>query len=199
MNFTTLQSENRQKGMALLLAIGFLAVLSILGAVVMRVSTSGLSATVETLPNQRALYAADRTVEYAMNRDIIINLGAFGEVDLAVEDPANPGTALVNSGDNVLSANGATLAVTHDEVINLSGVIDGVSTGTIVSGTVTDVGPRSLPPHLAALHGSEFGANLYHVKVKTKAALNKTTHVDAAIVRLFKMDDDQIFRTSGGG
>ena len=69
-----------------------------------------------------------------------------------------------------------------------------------LSGTVTDIGPRSLPPHLAALHGSEFGANLYHVNVKaTSATLNKTTHVDAAIVRLFKMDDDQIFRTSGGG
>ena len=188
MNFTTLQSKNRQKGMALLLAIGFLAVLSILGAVVMQVSTSGLKATVETLPNQQALYAADRTVEYAMNRDIIINLAISDTVILA--DPDDPD----NHGDAVKQADGTALAVTHDVVINDSG------TGSILSGSVTDIGPRSLPPHLAALHGSEFGANLYHVNVKaTSAVLNKTTHVDAAIVRLFKMDDDQIFRTSGGG
>ena len=192
MNFKTLQSKNRQKGMALILAIGFLAVLSILGAVVMRVSLRGLQGTADILPNQQALYAADRTVEYSMNRDIILNLGVDGEVVLAVEDSANPGTSL--PGANVLDASGASLGVTHDVVIDSLGV------GTITSGSVTDVGPRGLPPHLAALHGSEFGANLYHVNVKAKsAALNKTTHVDAAIVRLFKMDDDQIFRTSGGG
>jgi hypothetical protein len=55
---------------------------------------------------------------------------------------------------------------------------------------------------MAAMHGSEFGANLYHISVETKAGtgvLERSTHVDASIVRLFKMDDDQIFRTSGGG
>ena len=60
---------------------------------------------------------------------------------------------------------------------------------------------RSLPPALAAAHGSEFGANMYHVSVKTKAGtgrLERETHVNASIVRLFKMDDDQIFRTSEG-
>ena len=74
--------------------------------------------------------------------------------------------------------------------------------GSWFPGTVTDVGPRSLPPAMAAMHGSEFGANLYHVSVETKAGtgrLERSTHVDASIVRLFKMDDDQIFRTSGGG
>lgn len=194
MNFMTLQRVNRQKGMALILAIGFLAILSILGAVVMRISTQGLKETVETLPNQQALYAADRAVEYAMNRDIILNLGVDGVVVLADPDDAD------NHGDAVKQEDGTSLAVTHDVVINAAGAFDGANTATIISGSVTDVGPRSLPPHLAALHGSEFGANLYHVNVKTKSAdFNKTTHVDAAIVRLFKLDDDQIFRTSGGG
>lgn len=180
MKFTTLQKNNRQKGMALLLAIGFLAVLSILGALVMRVSTSDLSRSAETMPNQRALYAADRSVEYSMNRDIIMNMPVFNSVNLVT--------------DSVISIGGSTLAATHKDVIDASG------TGTLVSGSVTDVGPRGLPPHLAALHGSEFGANLYHVNVETiDRPGGKTTHVDASIVRLFKMDDDQIFRTSGGG
>lgn len=179
MRFTTLQKGNRQKGMALILAIGFLVILSVLGAVVMRVATRDLSETAVTMPNQRSLYAADRSVEYAMNRDIIMSMPVNGSVNLVT--------------DKVISAGGVELAATHKEVIELSGP------GTLDAGIVTDVGPRGLPPHLAAIHGSEFGANLYHVNVKTSAGIGKKTHVDASIVRLFKMDDDQIFRTSGGG
>lgn len=180
MRFSTLQKNDRQKGMALILAIGFLAVLSILGALVMRLSTQGLQDIREVMPNQRALYAADRAVEYSMNRDIIINLGVYNSINLR--------------DDNVRDINNALLAVTHKAVIDASG------DGTLVSGTVTDVGPRALPPHMAAMHGSEFGANLYHVSVETRApGKPDNVHVDASIVRLFKMDDDQIFRTSGGG
>jgi hypothetical protein len=188
MKFSTLRKDNRQKGMALILAIGFLAILSILGAVVMQVSRRDLSQTATTLPNQRSLYAADRSVEYSMNRDIIMNLAVSGTVVLA--DEAN---APSYNGDEVKNAVGTGLGVTHNVVIDATGP------GRLLDGTVTDVGPRNLPPHLAAIHGSEFGANLYHVNVKSTAPLGKTTHVDASIVRLFKMDDDQIFRTSGGG
>jgi hypothetical protein len=171
--------------MALILAIAFLAVLSILGAVVLNVSLRGLedaTARTYTQSDQQALYAADRAVEYSMNRDLIINLNQFGTVNLG--------------SDIVKQANGTSSGVTHKTVIDLSGP------GDLVSGTVTDVGPRTLPPAMAAAFGSEFGANLYHVSVKTKAGtgrLERSTHVDASIVRLFKMDDDQIFRTSGGG
>ena len=187
MHTRTLQKENRQKGMALILAIGFLAILSILGAVVLNVATRDLSQTTTTLPNQRSLYAADRAVEYAMNRDIIMNLAVSGTVVLANESDPD------NHGDKVRSATGAELSTWHNNVIDATGP------GKLLAGTVTDVGPRNLPPHMAAIHGSEFGANLYHVNVKTTAPFAKTTHVDASIVRLFKMDDDQIFRTSGGG
>ena len=185
MKLTTLQKNNRQKGMALVLAIALLAILSILGAVVMRVSLRGLqdsSARTYTQSDQQALYAADRAVEYSMNRDLIINLAQNNTADLGT--------------DEVKQANGSGSGVTHKTVIDLSGP------GELVSGTVTDVGPRSLPPVMAAMHGSEFGANLYHISVETKAGtgvLERSTHVDASIVRLFKMDDDQIFRTSGGG
>ena len=42
-NLTTLRRGNRQKGMALIFAIGFLAVLSILGAIVLNVATRDLT------------------------------------------------------------------------------------------------------------------------------------------------------------
>lgn len=190
MKLTIVRKRNGQQGMALILAIGFLAVLSILGAVIMTVATRDLSESGATMPNQRALYAADRSVEYAMNRDIIMNLAVSGSIFLA--NPSDPDL----HGDPVKQANGVAVpgGVTHDIVINNSGP------GTILSGTVTDIGPRTLPPHMAAIHGSEFGANLYHVNVKTTSlGSKKPVHIDASIVRLFKMDDDQIFRTSGGG
>jgi hypothetical protein len=119
-----------------------------------------------------------------MNRDLIINLAQSGTVDLT------------STTDLVKQANGLSSGVTHKSVIDASGP------GELVSGTVTDIGPRTLPPAMAAAFGSEFGANMYHVGVETKAGsgrLERSTHVDASIVRLFKMDDDQIFRTSGGG
>lgn len=181
MNFMTLHTANRQKGMALLLAIGFLAVLSLLGALVMSVSTRDMAESGAGMPSQRALYAADRAVEYSMNRDIIMNLPAYNSINLVSEDiRLSDGTALAG--------------------LKHKAVIDATGAGSLVSGEVTDVGPRALPAHMAAIHGSEFGANLYHVSVKTQSlGAKKPVHVDASIVRLFKMDDDQIFRTSGGG
>lgn len=192
MDFSMLQKNNRQNGMALIMAIAFLAILSILGAVVMNVSLRGLEdsqARTYTQSEQQALYAADRAVEYSMNRDLIINLAQSGTVDLET--------------DQVKQANGLPSGgIIHKTVIDDSGKINGIYHGRLVSGTVTDIGPRTLPPAMAAAFGSEFGANMYHVGVETKAGsgrLERTTHVDASIVRLFKMDDDQIFRTSGGG
>lgn len=176
----TLQKHNRQKGMALILAIGFLAVLSILGAVVLTVSTRDMKASATLEPRNQSFYTADRSVEYAMNRDLIINLPALSSVDLV--------------NDDVISAAGVvSTGVKHKSIIEKESI------GILVSGTVTDIGPRTMPPAMAAIHGSDFGANLYHINVETSTTLGGTTHVDASIVRLFKLDDDQIFRTSGGG
>lgn len=170
MNFSTLQSNNRQKGMALILAIGFLAVLSILGAVVMRVSTQGLKDSASFLPKRQAFYLADRTVEYSMNRDIIYNL--------------DPGQT-INLTDTA-----------HKTIIEKN-----TSGGELVDGSVTFIPSDDLamPEQLAELHGNDFGVVLYHVNAKAKAAMGATSNIDASIVRLFKKDDDQIFRTSGGG
>ena len=170
MKFSTLQTNKSQKGMALILAIGFLAILSILGAVVMRVSTQGLKDSASFLPKRQAFYLADRSVEYAMNRDIIYSLVSGGTVNLY---------------------NTAHKTIIENDSIG----------GELVEGTVKFIPSDNLamPDQLAELHGNDFGVVLYHVNVKSKAALGATSNIDASIVRLFKKDDDQIFRTSGGG
>lgn len=182
MKLKTLHKTNREKGTALIIAIGMLAILSILGTVVLTTSTRDMTLSGTFLPQKQAFYTSDRAVEYSMNRDIIVNL--------------NPGSVLNLVGVNAKDVNNNDLPVTHDEVITAN------AGGVLLSGTVEDLGPRDLPPTMAALHGTDFGANLYHVKVKSaasNAAAAPQSRVDASIVRLFKMDDDTIFRTTGGG
>ena len=182
MKFTIPQKDKRQNGMALILAIGFLAILSILGAVVLQVATRDLQGSSEISPRQVTFNAADRAVEYAMNSDILSNLPTHLSIDLVTAD--------------AVTSDGVSLGVTHKELLESIG---SGSSGTLVSGLITDVGIRNLPPALAALHGSDFGANLYHVSVKTTEPRGGITHVDSGIVRLFKSDDETIFRTTGGG
>lgn len=170
MKFTMLHTDNRQKGMALILAIGFLAILSILGAVVMQVSTRGLKESASFLPKRQAFYVADRAVEYSMNRDIIYAL-----------------------------ASGETISLTDTEHKT---IIEKDSVGELLAGSTVKFIPSddlAMPDQLAELHGNDFGVVLYHVNVKSRAPLGVTSNIDASIVRLFKKDDDQIFRTSGGG
>jgi len=172
MKFKSLRSENRQKGLALILAIGLLLVLSILGAVVMKVSLEDFKRSSTFNPQREAFYVADRTVEYAMNRDIIYSLMTPGvPLDLA----AGSHKATIEQ-----DSRGATLD--SGEVVMLAGDF-------------------AMPDQLAELHGSDFGVVMYHVNAKSSYAAfgGAEAKVDASIVRLFKKDDDQIFRTSGGG
>jgi hypothetical protein len=180
----TLQQLKRQQATALITAIGFIAILSILGTVVLTATTRDMSLSGGFLPSLQAFYTTDRAVEYSMNRDIIINL--------------TPGDTLNLIGENAKDVDGNDIIpiVTHNEII------EGTSGGTLVSGLVTDLGPSELPPSMAAIHGSDFGANMYHVETESKVTTSsgdKKSRVDASIVRLFKIDDDTIFRTSGGG
>lgn len=175
----TCAKKNSQKGMALIIAIGFLAILSILGAVVLNVATQDIGVSAGFMPARQAFYTSDRAVEYSMNRDIIVNLTPLGSTDLGA--------------DNAWDADGNPFAPnkTHKQII------EGSDVGTLVSGTVEDLGPHDLPPTMAEIHGADFGANLYHIEVESTAPSgggNMESRVNASIVRLYKLEDDTIFR-----
>ena len=197
----TMQTRRGERGMALILAIAFLGILSIIGAVVIRYANEGMVNAGKVVPEKRAFNVADRAVEYALNRDLIIELAGM-----------SPGTATLELHD---PANVTATAVPWRTLINNNNA-------GIIEGTVTDLGPGDLPAGAAGMFGSDFSANYYQVQVKVgtpaptynsagdknpKASYlaevaNKNvtvTHVNASIVRLFKLDDDTIFRTSGGG
>jgi hypothetical protein len=178
MQVTKQLKRNPESGMALIVAIGFLAILSIIGAVVLNTATRDIGGSGSMMPARKAFYTADRAVEYSMNRSILISLSP-------TDPPVNLMTGTTSGG------------IVHKSIINSILAKD----GNLVSGLVTDLGPKSLPSSLASFFGSDFGANVYHIAAEAEAGPSGNvtkTNVDASIVRLFKLDDDTIFRTSGG-
>ena len=176
--------KDPQKGMALILAIGFLAVLSILGAVVLEVSTRGLKETGVDLPRQRAFYAADRAVDYALNQNILDQLFAMsaGVVPPYVVD---------------LTATAHKDAILDDDASN------GV---TLDYGTVRDFAGEanvSLPGYMQEMFGINAKGNLYHVNVKTTVhkdtPVEQSVHIDSGVLRVWLSQDEQIFITGGKG
>jgi Tfp pilus assembly protein PilX len=181
-----------ERGIALVVAIGCLLVLSILGAVVMTVANRGLEETRSFSPMRRSFYAVDQAVEYSMNGDLIYNLSMSGTISLV--NPASTATTADDALDYLArDRNGASLGVSHEQVIEKT------SGSNLLSGQVTDLGPQGLPASLAGRYTSDFGANLYHVTAEAVAPAGDAQRVDASIVRLYKLEDDVIFRTTGGG
>lgn len=167
--------------MALVIVIAFMAVLSVIGAILLNITTNDIRTAGHVSPVRKAFYAADRAVEYSMSRDIIVSLSPGEEVNLMTDV-----AGVYNS-----------VTLNHHDIIDSASAVDGV----LVSGTVTDLGPKSLPSSVASFFGSEFGANVYHVAAEAKAgnpSVEKRIDVDTSVVRLFKLDDDTIFRTDGG-
>lgn len=174
--------RNGESGMALIMTIGFLAILSILGAVVLQTSTRDMSQSGKGTPEKEAFYAADRAIEYSMTRGLILNMPTNGEVDLMTDHVDNDVTKKK-----------------HFQVI-------GTANSKLTAGRVADLGPNDMPASISELFGDDFGANYYHVETKAEtvktgpgAAPLAKSNVNASIVRLFKRDDDTIFRTSRGG
>lgn len=165
-----------ESGMALIIAISFLAILSILGAVVMQASTRDLRSSGARMPERQAFNAVDRAVEYSMTRGLILSMPVNGSVNLM--------TGIV------------TGTTTHADIIK-------TTDSALTQGMVYDLGPNDMPSSAAELFGEDFGANYYHVEAKVvtppTGTPRATSNANSSIVRLYKRDDDTIFRTSRGG
>ncbi len=159
-----------QKGMALILAIGMLAIFSLLGFTVHQVASRDVRSSATFRAQETAFYAAERAVEYALNRDLLLTMGSG--VDLT----SGSHQTSINAGNSLISGG-----------------------GELDLGSVSDAGPGEMPIKLKARYGSDFGANYYYITVKGIGPENTEAEIDSQVVRLFKRDDDNIFRTTGGG
>ena len=94
-------ARHKERGMALILCIGFLAVLSILGATVLNLTNNSLSLSGRDQVSKNVFYTVDRAVEYALSPNVYTNLMDVGDqVDLTdtAHKPfiVSPGTDLVS-------------------------------------------------------------------------------------------------------
>ncbi len=141
-----------QRGMALIVTLGILAVLSILGALLLNTTTTEIRISRNYLDAQQAMYVAERAVEYAYEGATII----AGDVDL-INDNDSSGNPHVDSieididGDGTadagLEANPAFGSAGHDPDKNRIRFVG--------------VGP---PPTGSGSDASKFKANYYVVR-----------------------------------
>lgn len=160
---------HQEKGTALIIAIGMLAVLSILGTVVLTTSTRDLGLSGGFLPARQTLYTADRAVEYAMNPELLLTLEVKDEsIDLK--------TATAQFDNNI------SLTKTHGEIIESFGV------GTLNSGRITrsDDVPSTLlntryrtAPEGA---GTVVNAAYFHIEVSATANTARDSHIDVMAI-----------------
>ena len=105
-------TKNGERGMALILCVGFLAILSILGVTVLNLTNSGLSTSGQEQVTKNVFYTVDRAVEYALSPNVYTNLVVAGDqVDLTdlAHKPfiVSPGTDLVSGMVTYEGAGGA--------------------------------------------------------------------------------------------
>ncbi|SDL44393.1 hypothetical protein SAMN05660860_00644 [Geoalkalibacter ferrihydriticus] len=161
-----------QGGMALVLAVSMLLILTVLGAVVWTASNRQIDSASFQQANQQAFFATQRGLEYAVTRDILLNLTAGQSIDLT----SGVHKANINAGSSKTSGG-----------------------GEIFAGEIIDDGPGEMPLRLRARYGSDFGANYYFISISADGPRASREDVETQVVRLFKHDDDSLFRTTGGG
>jgi Tfp pilus assembly protein PilX len=162
-----------ERGAALIMAIIMLVILSVLGSVVLMSSDSEMKVSGNYQVAKQTFWVADRAVEYATSRDMLMSMSMGTEVDLVTDD-----------------------AGVHKARIEAAGG------GVLTEGRIRDLGAGDLPAALAGAYGSDFGANYYQVSTKaqqTADANSAAVRIETTIVRIFKNDDESIFITTGGG
>lgn len=166
------KAVGNENGAALILAIIMLVVLSLLGSVALMSSDSELKVSGNYQVAKQTFWVADRAVEYATSRNILMNMGS--SLDLMTVDALGDHKAFIDAGGG----------------------------GFLRQGVVTDLGPGDLPAKLAGAYSSDFGANYYHVTATARQRDDDTSpavQVDTTIIRIYKSEDESIFITTGGG
>lgn len=166
-----------ERGAALIMAVIMLVVFSILGSVVLMSSDSELKISKNYQANKQTFWVADRAVEYATSRNMLMTMGAVESL---------------MTGTTVITGE----VKTHKELIEAAGG------GVLTEGRIRDLGVGDLPATLAGAYGSDFGANYYQVSVTAQQNNNPDStavRIETTMVRIFKSDDESIFVTTGGG
>lgn len=173
---------HQEKGTALIIAIGMLAVLSILGTVVLTTSTRDLGLSGGVLPARQTFYTADRAVEYAMNPELL----------LTIKSDSVPPSIDLTTADAEFEDFTITPTKKHKAIIESLGV------GTLNFGRITrgDVVPDEAMNKLLSPNDTSTSTDkaYYHIEVTATANTNRVSHIDVmAISAKFTAEKDDKF------
>lgn len=170
---TTISNE---RGAALILAIAMLAILSILGSIALMASNTELKVTGNYQVAKETFMVADRAVEYATSRNILMTMGT--EVNL-VSDASGAHKAFIEAGGGGFLTEGIVRDLGPGDL-----------PAKIAGAYGTDFGANFYQVSVTARQRPDVSG-----QTNNSAAV----HVDTSIVRIFKNEDESIFITTGGG
>lgn len=164
-----------EKGIALILTLSMLVILSVLGVIVLTSSTTEVGISGNYKSSQQALYAAERTVEYVMASDSILKNDPGEEIDLNTETETDGNTY----------ASKVTVG----------------STGLLSTGEnkVRIIGAGELTPALKAKWGPDWKGYYYGINITGSGPQGKSTNrVNAQMGRVYEASESAFTTTSGG-
>lgn len=158
-----------ERGAALIMAIIMLVILSVLGSVVLMSSDSEMKISGNYQAAKQTFWVADRAVEYATSRSILMSIGTT-PIDLTLP----PHKALIEA------AGGGVLKEGRIRDLGI-----GDLPASIAGAYGSDFGANYYQVSTTAMQKDEPNA--------------PSVRIETTIVRIFKNDDDSIFITTGGG
>jgi hypothetical protein len=163
-------SKRSERGMALILCIGFLAILSILGAAVISVTSDEMTASWKARASNDVFSTVDRAVEYSLSVPVLEKLDSVGDTEQLTD------------------------AVHRDEIVINP---DNPTRGTeLTSGFVRYEGFGGSPSKAIKYEKNSISANktyrYYHVSAQAEHnnnAITDTASVDGEIVMVYVLPD----------
>lgn len=162
---------SNERGVALILAIAMLAILSVLGSVALMSSNTEMKVTGNYQVGKKTFWVADRAVEYATSRNILMTMGT--QVDLVADDAGVHKSRIEAGAGGFLTA----------------GMVRDLGPGNLptkISGAYgSDFGANYYQVSVTARQRDD--------------VTSPAVRIDSTMIRLFKNDDESIFITTGGG
>lgn len=150
-----------QRGMALVLALVMLALMSLIGALALSTSSTEVGISGNYRSSQEAFFAAERAVEYAMTDETIYTTIGTGSVDLS---------------------NGASTETTHETSIR-AGTSAKLREETGDVNRVTYVSTGPLPPGSGS-DPTYFQSRYYIVTVTAEGPNNSSARIESQVARV---------------
>lgn len=165
-----------EHGAALILAIIMLVVLSLLGSVVLISSDTEMKVTGNYQVAKQTFWVADRAVEYATSRDMLMTMGT--SVNLVTDGGGVHKSRIEAAGGGFLT----------------EGSITDLGAGAL---------PTSLAASYGSDFGANYYQISVTARQKPDVVGQTNTsaavHIDSTILRIYKNEDENIFITTGGG